>query len=287
MKRRLHILISVIFAGFLLAGCAAGKIRVVTGDLSGNITWSDRVAIHGDIVLEEGSVLTIAPGTEVVFFPAGARDLYVDHPNFPGSELIIRGRIVADGTRERPITFRFADPAAPAGSWGGINLAGSQESSFSFTRFQQANSAIHSQESTLYIEQSIFEKNLVAIRFHSSKILIENNLIRNNGSGIRFHFGAPVICKNKIIDNGKGLFITSHPRDYRVENNTFSGNDRNVVLGEEVPENVTLTNNFWGSVDAESIRHSFFDGQVESYLGKVIFEPLRAEPDPNSGVQWK
>ena len=267
-----------------MIGCST--TRIVRSDLSGAHVWSGQVQIHGDIVLNEESQLRILPGTEVLFYPAKDNDFFTEHPHFPGSELIVRGRIIAEGLADKPIIFRYFNPSAPAGSWGGINIMESFDSSFEYTHFQQADSAIHSQDSRLYIEQSIFENNKVAIRFHTSQILIENNLVRNNGTGIRFHFGQPVICKNDIVNNGKGVFITSHPRNYLIENNTIMANDRNVVLGEEVPEDVHLPRNFWGSVDQESISSSFFDGQLEPYLGNVLTKPLRSEPDPSSGVNW-
>jgi parallel beta-helix repeat protein len=287
MTRYFQILFFIICVSSLMSCCVAGGTRVVDSDFSGNVSWSGRVAVHGDVTIAAGSVLTIEPGTEVVFQPAGQNDRYVDHPNFPGSELIVRGKVVAIGTAEEPITFRYVDETAPAGSWGGVNIVESFDSTFEYVRFRQADSAIHSQESRVYIEKSIFEENLVGIRFHSSEILIENNLIRNNGSGIRFHFGQPVICKNDIVDNRKGIFITSYPRNYLVENNTIRNNERNVVLGEEVPEDVVLRRNFWGTEDPEVIRSRFFDGQMESYLGNILFEPFRSAPDPDSGVNWK
>lgn len=262
------------------------KQRTVSGDLSGDIVWTGQVNIHGDVVLKEGSQLTILPGTEVVFQPAGSNDRFSAHPHFPGSELIVRGKVVAEGTPESPVVFRYVDESAAPGSWGGINVVESFDSSFAYAVFRQADSAIHSQDSRVYIEQSIFESNLVAIRFHTSEILIENNLIRNNGTGIRFHFGQPVICKNDIVGNGKGFFISSHPRNYLIENNSIHANERNVVLGEEVPEDVSMLRNYWGTVDADLIQSSFFDGQLESYLGKVEFSPLRTEPDPASGINW-
>ncbi len=272
----------------LAAGCATPVANVQSSDrvLTGDILWSDQVHVRGDVELVEGGRLTILPGTEVLFHPAGEDDRFTEHPNFPGSELIVRGRLIAEGTPERPIVFRHVDPTAPPGSWGGINIVESFDTSFAYVHIRQADSAIHSQDSRVYIEQSLFEENLVAIRFHTSQILIENNLIRNNGSGVRFHFGQPVICKNDIVNNGKGIFITSHPRNYLIENNTIVNNARNVVLGEEVPEDVVMPRNFWGSGDEEAIGETFFDGRIESYLGRVRISPLRIVPDPDSGISW-
>jgi len=279
---RILLIFCLVFAGAV--GCL--DRRPSGQSLSGDLQWSGRVDIKGDLVIEKGSRLEIAPGTEIVFYPPGENDLYVDHPHFTGSELIVRGTIIAEGTAEQPIIFRSPDPTAPPGSWGGINLVGTNDSSFAYAIFRQADSAIHSQESRVYIEQSIFEENLVAIRFHSSEILIENNLIRNNDTGIRFHFGQPVICKNNIVGNRKGFFVTSHPRNYLIENNTIMENERNVFLGENVPDDFNMPRNYWGATEPVQIRATFFDQQVESYLGQVRILPIRSTPDPASGPQW-
>ena len=95
---------------------------------------------------------------------------------------------------------------------------------------------MHSRDSQVYIEQSLFENNLVGIRFHDSSILIEHNLLRHNQAAIRFHFGDPVICENEFLGNAVNLFITSHPRDYRIENNSFgAASDYQVVLRRRGP----------------------------------------------------
>lgn len=279
----------VLLAVLTLGGCV-GRTKhslVIQGDLTGRHTWSGTVRIRGDVILEESGVLTIEPGTKILFLPAGENDRFREHPNFVGSELIIHGQLIAEGTAERPIVFRSHRLDAPPGSWGGINLSASEDSSFAYTVFRQADSAVHSQNSRVYIEQSIFEDNLVAIRFHSSEILIENNLIHRNGTGIRFHFGSPVICKNDILQNGKGFFITSYPRDYLIKNNSIRQNERSVILGEEVPDDVIMRHNDWGTNDPEQVRSGFFDAGIVPYLGRVLIEPLHVEPDPASGVQWK
>jgi len=278
---RLHI---GILLSLTLLGCAGS--RFVPDELSGDVTWSGVVHVRGDVIVDASSRLLIEPGTEVVFHPPGEAAQNDNHPRFPGSELIVQGEIIAEGNAAKPIVFRYADPAAPAGSWGGINLESSRHASFSYCYFFQADSAIHSQESTVGVSQSIFRNNLVAIRFHSSRIVIENNVISGNGSGVRFHFGQPVIRNNRIVGNNKGFFITSHPSDYLIVDNTIADNDWNVVLGEEVPEDVVMTGNYWGETDPEVIQEFFFDGQVESYIGRVLVEPFLTDPPAKSGTSW-
>ena len=272
----------------VLVACAAKRNPVVRGVLHGELTWHGDVFVAGDVTLEEDVKLTIMPGTRVRFMPtdAGLGEL-VDHPHFPGSELIIKGQIQAVGTPAEPIVFEAVDPDATAGFWGAINLFGSQEAVFEYCIFRQADSAIHSWDSQVYIEQSLFENNLVGIRFNESEILIEHNLLRNNHTGVRFHFGSPVICENEFVDNNVNLFVTSHPRDYRIENNSFgTPTEYHVVFGEEVPEDVNLARNFWLHENPSAMFDSFYDGRRSPYLGKVLVEPQRTSPASQAGLSW-
>ena len=271
------------FSLMLIAACTHLSVfppQPVSGNLQGEVRWHGKVFVEGDVVVAARSRLIIAPGTEVVFLPAAeGKDLFIERPNFPGSELIVLGTLIAEGTTEKPITFRFVDPAAPAGSWGGINLRESTEARFRYVRIVQANSAIHSHKSKAVIEESRIENNLFGLRFHTTDFLIRNNLLRSNGTAIRFHFGAPVIRNNVIADNEKGVFITSYPRDYRIEENNIIGNRRYaVVLGEEVPDNVQMAGNYWGTDSPEAIAASLFDGRKDDYLGKVLFAPFAEAP---------
>ncbi|RMF47233.1 MAG: right-handed parallel beta-helix repeat-containing protein [Deltaproteobacteria bacterium] len=251
------------------------------------IHWQGRVDIERDLVLPAESTLVIAPGTQVVFHPvAPADDPYSNHPYFPGAELIVRGRIIALGTADRPIIFRAADENAPAGSWGGVNIEASPRAEFDYCVFRGADSAIHARESSVYLEHSVFRRNHVGVRFHSSEILIENNLFTDNGAGIRFHFGAPVICRNRFENNRRSIFITAHPENVRIENNNFiSAGDYHLVLGEEVPENIDAARNWWGTVDVGQIEPMLYDGRREPHLGKVRLLPVLQRP-AKGDVPW-
>jgi len=272
----------------ILAGCLPERKPIIRGVLHGDLTWQGDVLVAGDVILEEDVKLTILPGTRVRFMSVDASPAgLVDHPHFPGSELIIKGQIHAVGTSSEPILFEAVDPDAAAGFWGAINLFGSQDAVFEYCIFRQADSAIHSWDSQVYIEQSLFENNLVAVRFNDSEILIENNLLRNNHTGIRFHFGSPVICENEFLDNDINLFVTSHPRDYRVENNTFgTPSEYHVVFGEEVPEDVNLSRNFWVHAKSSAEGDAFYDGNRSPYLGRVMVEPQRSTPSSQAGLSW-
>ena len=281
-------LLGLILFMALTVACATlslDKSHPVTGVISGDARWQGTVYIGGDLVIEKQARLVIAPGTDVVFLPpAPGQDLFTERPNFPGSELIVQGVLLAEGTAAKPISFRYVDPGAPAGSWGGINLRESPEARFRNVRITQANSAIHSHHSKASIEASRVEDNLFGLRFNTTEFLIQNNLLRGNGTAIRFHFGAPVIRGNVITDNERGFFITSYPRDYLIEGNNIVGNRGHaVVLGEEVPDDVRMAGNYWGTDNPETIAAALFDGRKDDYLGKVLFDPFATAPFTPAG----
>jgi hypothetical protein len=269
-------------------GCLAHKERVVSGVLHGEHVWQGNVYVSGDVVLEKDVKLTIMPGTKVRFLQPGEEaDSFKEHPNFPGSELIIRGTVTAIGTSQQPIIFEAADQALPSGSWGAVNIEGSPEAIFEYCIFRQADSAVHSRDSHVYIEQSIFLNNLVGVRFHDTQMLIEKNLFQNNDAAVRFHFGSPVICENEFSENNVNMFITSHPSDYHIENNSFGlPLEYHVVFGEEVPEDVKMERNYWETPRDNALADLIFDGRRIDYLGKVLFEPMRSVPSKLAGPSW-
>ena len=276
MSTRLFILLLCVF---LLNSCSL--LRPPLGQvLSGKIHWQNEVRLHGDVLLEAGAELIIAPGTRVIFEPPRpGEDIYREHPYFVGSELIVRGRLIALGTAAKPIVFMAADPAGAAGSWGGINIEDSPEVHFSHCRFEQSDSALHSRQSWVTVENSHFSNNLVGVRFHDTRLLVENNLFENNGTAIRFHFGSPLIINNLIRNNRKGLFISAEPRDYRIENNSFIDNaPYQVSLGEGVKEAVDLRNNHWSEPAGSALEARFFDGRVDDWLGRIEYLPVHSQP---------
>lgn len=272
----------------LLSGCFVSQSSIVRGVLNGELVWQGEVRIAGDVILAEDVRLTVLPGTRVLFgAPDEGPGRLIEHPYFPGSELIIKGQIHAVGTPSDPVIFAALEADVAAGFWGAINLEGSQNAVFEYCIFRQADSAIHSRDSKVTIAQSVFENNLVGIRFHDTDMLIEHNLLRNNRAGIRFHFGSPVISENVFRDNDVNLFVTSHPRDYRIENNTFwPPEEYQVVFGEEVSEDVNLGHNYWASPEKSVLESSFYDGRRSPYLGLVLVEPQRSSPSMQAGLSW-
>ena len=287
MRTGLHLL--SLLLGCLLAGClhAPGSLTV-RGELFGDHTWQGEVLIAGDVTLPAGATLTILPGTVIRFLPPGdAPGNRSDHPYFAGSELNVLGTLLAEGKPAAPIVFASLNDTDPPGSWGAVNFAEESKGVLRYCIFRQADSAVHSRQARVEVSKSLFERNLVGIRFHSSVITVTNNLLRDNDTGIRFHYGVPIVKDNRFAGNRVNLFVTAHPYKPLFENNIFGApGEYHVVLGEEVPEDVPLGGNAWDTLDAESVLERVFDGRRSPHLGRVIIEPLVVIPPETVGPMW-
>ncbi len=90
-----------------------GATTEVSGHINQNTTWSlanSPYEVTGDVVINEGSVLTIKPGVVVKF--RNNTDIYV------------KGGFISKGTSYNPIIFTSTDKNLP-GSWGGIRFESS------------------------------------------------------------------------------------------------------------------------------------------------------------------
>lgn len=271
---------------FFLPGCLSQPVN--SNILNGNIYWEGEVRLQGEVVIGRDAVVTIAPGTRILFMP-----YLEENPErqrkpheLRGSRLLVHGKIIARGTAYQPITFSHFDPDAPPGSWGGIKIQDAEEAYFYNCEFRQAMNAIHSCRSWMTIEYSRFEKNQVGILFHNTEILIERNLFRDNGTAVFYLSGAPVICENKIVGNDNGLVIADASNEYRIENNSFFDNrSYNVGLGERVRRSVDLRNNYWGTSDSKTLESKLFDGRSSLWKGEINYLPMRNQPVRTSGLE--
>lgn len=264
-----------------LTGCSWFSAPVDKNILSGKIHWEGEVRIQGQVVIEKGAILTIAPGTRVLFMPYTETD--PDREKGPhelrGSKLLVHGQLIARGTAYEPIIFSYYDSEAPAGSWGGIKVQDAEEVFFYNCEFRQAMNAIHSCRSWVAIEYCQFENNNVGILFHNARLLIERSLLQNNVTGIYYLSGKPVISENKIENNVNGLVIADASEEYLIEGNSFLNNrSYNVGLGERVRRSVNLRNNYWGLAAANASELKLFDGRSSLWKGEINYLPMRAKP---------
>ena len=95
----------------------------VPGNVGADTTWSGAVQVSGDVVVEPGATLTLAPGTEVRFAAQDGRAAGFDSSR---CELLVYGDLVVQGDAADPVTLRSARALPGRGDWLGVLLLAGQ-----------------------------------------------------------------------------------------------------------------------------------------------------------------
>ncbi|MEW6220497.1 MAG: right-handed parallel beta-helix repeat-containing protein [Thermodesulfobacteriota bacterium] len=312
-------------AGIL--GLAAACDRQPTLELGKTVlgqdtTWTGTVVLAGDVEIPPGITLTIAPGTTVRFRKIDEKsdqNLYVpDSPYYPQAELIVRGRLLAEGQPGQAIVFTSAAADAQPADWGAINFLGSAGSVIRHAKILCAYNGVHAHGSQLRIEDSEFVKNGVAISFkreeetpgvpwfgRDSDLVIAGNLITRNKGGITGRNARAEIAHNEIRDNKffgiwpkedspmfihhneitgskKGLYLYQ-ARGLRVEsNNIYDNTDYDIGVAEAQDYPVDARGNWLGTTDPARIAERIFDHADDPELAEILALPALTAP-----VAWE
>ena len=300
---------------FLTAGCQKKQVLEVSKlTISKDTTWSGNVLLAGDVYVEPGVTLTIAPGTIVKFKridETSDQNLFdIDSPYYPQAELIIRGKLIAKGTEKQKITFTSAEIAPQPADWGAINFLGSEGNVIEYCKFLFAYNGVHAHGSSLQISHSEFVKNGVGVSFKSeeetpgvewfgkrSNVTVTSSVFIGNKGGIGFRnsdavithneirdnkfFGVfpkedvkAMISKNEITGNKKGIYLYQAEGVTLSNNNIYDNVDYNISVAEAQDYDIDARNNWYGTINREKIEEMIFDKNDDSDLGTVKFDPF-------------
>jgi hypothetical protein len=195
-------LIAVFFCGLVLVSTVQFSMVKASTDVSGLIssdtTWTSAGSpylVTGDVLVNSGVVLTIAPGVVVKF---GA-----------GTSLFVDGTLVVNGDEAQPVTFSSNKATPTPGDWGTINFRGS------------------SAESILKWASISYASDGVTVTA-GSPTLEHCSVSNNQRYGVYVSAGAPTIVKTTIYENGKDG-IWNYVGTVTVTNCTISSNKGNGI----------------------------------------------------------
>lgn len=237
----------------------------VEGDITQDTVWAlidSPFVLSDDVTVYPNASLTIEPGVEV---------------RFGGYYLLnVTGRLVANGTKERPITFTSNKEAPTPGDWKTIQLSGATSSIVTYCSIKYAENGIAIKSSNVEIKNVEISNNLQnGITIENSNVNIENSVVSNNTqngifitngivnvqnntvsdntiSGIFIAGGQIQISDNILRANAVGLALTGNPTSVSIaRNNVLSNTESGILLGAEAYGSVsilynTLSSNYRG-----------------------------------------
>ncbi len=308
------------FAFLLLfhASAMAGQLVVEKSILKKDTLWQGQVLVKGDVEVAPGVTLTIMPGTVVRFAritPNGPAKLTTDRTaHFPRAELIVKGRLLAQGTPDARIIFTSAADDPQPADWGAVNFLNSTDNILEFCEFSYGHTSVHAHGAQMIIANSFFHHNGVAIGMKNVKgavrcvVAVMYNRITDNGGGVLFGKGStPTITHNEIsnnkffgiyvkkggqanirynniTDNGKGVLFYAVKGFVLRDNNIARNTDYNISMLEGQEADVDARRNWWGTTDAERINTLIRDKTQDNTLGSVDFSGFTKAPVAGAGL---
>ena len=310
--RRIFVCIALVF---FVTGCQKQQVLEVSKlTISRDTTWAGNILIAGDVYVEPGVTLTIAPGTIVKFKridETSDQNMFdIDSPYYPQAELIIRGKLIAKGTEKEKIIFTSAEIDARPADWGAVNFLGSDGNIIEYCKFLFAYNGVHAHGSSLQISHSEFVKNGVGVSFKSeeetqgvewfgkrSNVQVTSSLFARNKGGIGFRNSDAVITgneisdnkffgifpkedvkaeisKNEITGNKKGVYLYQARGVIFRNNNIYDNVDYNITVAEAQDYDIDARNNWFGTINREKIQEMIFDKNDDPELGKVEIDPF-------------
>ena len=274
----------VICTGLLIPQARADEGLVYRGGaIATDTTWSGSVTVVGQLVVKKGATLTILPGTTVRFAWVDE-----DKDGIGDGELTVEGRLSAQGTRERMITFTSARERPQPKDWTYVMINFGRESVVEHCLFEYAFTGLQVHFSNVVVRNNSFHDNFEALRFSTADIRIERNDIVGNTYGIRYESrgSAAVVAGNRIVGNEYGFFpVIKSSSTVRIDGNNVESRSYNVKIGEEQRADLDFSGNWWGTAQPERIEEGFFDRHRERALGRVLYKPFLERPVVECGME--
>ena len=188
------------------------------GSLAGEFTLHDRIDAVGDVVVEQGGMLTLERGTNIRFVSDA---VYSAGPAAGQCELMIDGYMVARGCQTaavvlEPLVFPYGND-----EWSGVLIGPTGSASITRTRISGAITGIECLSTDVYISECEIVGCTLGIKSDDSSPLIDHNTISGNSYGISASGGQPIIIGNMMESNVYSGVILSSSCDAILQKNTM------------------------------------------------------------------
>ncbi len=197
-----------------------------------------------DIFIDHGSRLTIEPGTKVIF------EFNRPHQDIAGGGIICLGTLIADGTREKPITFTGNTSPGSSGydRWKNISFHGEGADNSVLNncviRYGSGRFWFPSADSTSNDKGGIHKGDTTSLR--------GSNCIFSQGGGLYFYKSSPTVTNCVIEQNDAGQMgggICCYMSNVKISGCTINNNAGSdgggiyVARGSPIIEGNTISGN--------------------------------------------
>jgi len=253
-----RMLLFLLFFSFIFVDISFCFALDVKGSITSSTRWTkgmSPIRIQGDVTVAKGATLTIEPGVKVIGLPKDVLQSGLDKSKV---ELIVFGKLIAQGTDVAPIVFTGS---TIPGSWYGIRIQKAATFSAKHMQIYYANvgvinygdtelshvelkdcfvSGVMTVEGQCHIKYSKIHRSGNAVVYRKGKFSVSHTQIyRNSGIGISISGSGPgsiMLDKNTIAYNKSyGIYINkSYKLLVTLQNSIVVRNNGNKYTGYEL-----------------------------------------------------
>ena len=208
--RMLPILLLAVSSAAAAAGPAAWETPTIREDTA----WKGEILLRQAVVVSEGAVLRVHPGTTVT----------VDGGK--GIGITVLGRLIVEGKEDAPVTFTAGKAEDGTGDWEGIRLSGEGEGRHLLAgfRIERAREGISLTDTTAKISGGAFSDCGTGIRGNQkSSFSADNCVFDGNTAGAVVSLGGSGTFTGCRFENiGKYGIVADKGARFSVSSSTFS-----------------------------------------------------------------
>jgi parallel beta-helix repeat protein len=184
--------------------------------LTEDTTWQGVVLIEGGVTIAPQATLTVSSGTIVRFRRGDGAEA--------NAALLVQGRIVVNGTVDRPVLFTSTYGDVANGDWQGIVLTGSGKKNLvEHCRVEGAETGIDASYSTVTLKNVFFSRCRTGARFQDTLAVMGGVGAGECGAGLILFDSEADIRFLNIFGNQVGVFAARS--SLSLAQSKFAGNN--------------------------------------------------------------
>jgi nitrous oxidase accessory protein NosD len=224
--------VSLAVATVLPLSATAGKVPEYAGAYSQDLIWEKTVTMSADVLILKGGSLTVRAGTQVNVVPAEGTKIAPEYLSAL-TELLVRGTLDIQGTREEPVRFVITDTnEATEIAWSGITLDNAIKSKIQNAELERADIAVRCVSSSPYLKGNRITncRYGLVVQQESHPKVLENIFVGGEGGVFCWRGSNPYLYGNRITGHDEEAVFVDDTSRPSLDGNMISGNAIGLAL---------------------------------------------------------